>query len=382
MKDPWYGRADVLDPEQAALVEAACQSSEINALTYGAMLLRYLAVHSEPHDKQWRETHTICVAAFRGRCRKPDSFNLAAYLQKIQRCLDRFFEDEGSKYERRIIINFSEPGQKRNPNQYALDYPSNHGKGHYTRIFWREYLHTKVPTLITYGVPLFATDSKFETFSRNTLCNQEHELRDSGIACYPFVSHGEMLAMLEISKWLGIKNIKVIHKGYSHQHSVNDAFRDAADANGIFLGASRVNGVLRAYQRYLPFQFIAGDRAIEEYENGIDGRQIDTYADRSITEEDTVVAHALVSRRPGKRNRSTITMISSNHGVAIQRIGQLFTNESELKQLFESSVIPQGDLPGEFQLLFTVDILDKERGPGECRLIKAWFPTASKATRI
>jgi hypothetical protein len=376
MPDPWYGRADTLDEEQTKIIEEACNCAGVRETDYGAALLRYLAVHSEPGFKKYRTAQAINATAFGKRSTGPP--NLPAYLKKLQRCLDKFFDDEGSGFERRIRIQFSEPGQKRNPNQYAVDYPLNHGQGWYTRLFWKNYLPTRVPTLIAYGVPLFESNDDYDVFTRKTWCNQDHEIKDQEMACYPFVALGEVLAMMDIIAWLTGKGVKVTYTGYSRKHDASDVLQDAAEANGVWLGTASVNGVLHGYQRYKPFPFILGNEDITEHQDSLEGPVIETYIDRTIIKGETGMAHVLVSRRPGKRTK-TITMIASNHGRAIQRMGQLLTRESEIKQLFETQALTSlTELPNEFQLLFEVEIHAKESVPGAWKLIRWWIPTLLK----
>ena len=353
---------------QIELIEAVCDAEEVKKLKYGPRLIQYLAAHSEPGDKA-RKSEAIRQAVLGG------AKNVGLYLKDLQIALDLYFDGGGTKHEHRIAINFSAPGQTRHPNQYALRYPLNHGIGDWTRKFWKDYLPAKLPTVIAYGMPLFKTNESHEVFTREVLINREQEISAPNMACYPFVTHGEMLAMLELTTWLMDKGVTVKHEGYTRSQTLRHFIDRYAEANGILLGTARVNGILRNYQNYPAFPFFVEDTAIVKHQGSMDGGEIARYTDKFMRNGQYYLAYVLVSRRPGQRAKS-VTIIAANTGRAIERMGRLFTREDELEELFKQRPCSDwGSLPDSFQLLFEVTILDHEQVPGTYRLIDWWDET-------
>lgn len=364
----WHNRKHLLPDWQVQLIEEVCKSEEIQSLGKGAELLRYLAVYSDDCDKKMRNSSEISDQVI------GNGTNVRSLIAKLQHQLDRYFDDTGSQHEHRILINRSEPLGRRNPNQFAVEYISNRGYGPATRKFWKDYLSVRITTLIGFGIPLFQTDEERTVFTRNVNLNEDRALPNPELASYPFVTVGEVMAMLHLTKWLTSKHISVIHQSYEHESHISDPVQNFTTANGIILGAPQINGVLEEYQREKSFRFVLENRQILDLFTGET-----TYAERTVVSGHLDISRVLVSRRPGMRG-GVITLISANKGRAIQRIAESLTTESELKAMFQREPFASWEqaLPPSFQLLFGVEILDRGRCPGRFRLLN-WHPDGRKS---
>ncbi|MGQ9635050.1 MAG: hypothetical protein ACUVXB_12490, partial [Bryobacteraceae bacterium] len=223
--------------------------------------------------------------------------------------------------------------------------------------FWSPYLLPANPNILVYTELLFFRDPD-GNFIRNIYINDlaggEAELRQKlgGLAATPlspsfhFVSAGEMSCLLAIQR-----TFAALGAPLEIRNSRFFSWSDARRANLILLGSSRTNLFVRSLHSGLPF--VITDRTIDNREPR--SNELSSYSgSRSVDGRlERVIEYAVVTRRPGPAGGSTVTMISANHGRAIEGAGVFLTEEAHLLGVLEAV----GRTP-YFQILLRVELLD------------------------
>ena len=70
--------------------------------------------------------------------------------------------------------------------------------------------------------------------------------------------------------------------------------------------------------------------------------------------------YAVVTRRPGLIPGTAVTLISANHGRAIEGAGHLLTLEDRVQQMLAAVGTDKDELPAHFQLLLQVETIDTD----------------------
>ncbi len=320
-------------------------------------ILLYLSERVESGDDSPAKEYEIAVAVL-GR---PASFDpkidpiVRVSMASIRDRLRAYFENEGRneplrvslpKGQYRLVFTRSDqPKAAESDRRPALSW------------FWSPYLTPAHPNILVYTELLFFRDGE-GNFIRNIYVNDissgQSELgqRLGGLVqghlspTFHFVSAGEMSCLLAI-----LRTFAALGAPLEVRNSRFFSWVDARRANLVLLGSSRTNPFVRSLHSGLPF--VITDRTIENHEPRRDERP--SYSGlRSIDGHlERVIEYAVVTRRPGPAGRSTVTMISANHGRAIEGAGLFLTDEAHLSGVAEAI----GQAPF-FQLLLRVELLD------------------------
>jgi hypothetical protein len=213
------------------------------------------------------------------------------------------------------------------------------------------------PNLLVYSELLFFRDED-GNFVRNIYINDlatgPAELRQKlgGLAAgrlspsFHFVSAGEVSCVLAVLRTFGALGAPI-----EVRNARFFSWADARRANLVLIGSSRTNPFVRSLHSGLPF--VITDRTIENHEPRPD-EQPSYSGTRSLEGRlERVIEYAVVTRRPGPAGGSTVTMISANHGRAIEGAGVFLIDEAHLLGIMEAVGQPRF-----FQLLLRVELVD------------------------
>jgi hypothetical protein len=164
--------------------------------------------------------------------------------------------------------------------------------------------------------------------------------------------------------------------GYSAK-PILDVISAVADHRSdlVAVGSTRVNGILKEYMELqldpvrtratLPYQIDYHCVTVDE-----DGTK-KIYGDRDQGREQAVPV--LITRREGILT-GAVTIIASNNGRAVQRIGDILTDEVLLQDLFKTPQLAAwGEImPKRFQILLYVTVHDGGTFPGRPHVEKVW----------
>lgn len=276
-------------------------------------------------------------------------------VASIRDRLQQFFEQEGRSEKIRLSLP---------KGQYRLDFKVIEDdstarvqiESSVRARFWQPYLSPVNPNLIVFTDLLFFRDGD-NNYLRNIYVNDRatgaDEIRSHLsldpekplLPSFHFVSAGEMNCLLSITR-----TFAEFGAALDYRNARFFAWADARRANLILLGSARTNPFVRSLQGNLPLVSVAG--GIEERATGTQWTGC-RYLDGDL---ERLVEYALVTRRAGPVAGAAVTMISANHGRAIEGAGAFLTNESHLRGLEEA--FGKGGLPSQFQLLLRVEMLD------------------------
>lgn len=276
-------------------------------------------------------------------------------VASIRDRLQQFFDQEGRSEKIRVSLP---------KGQYRLDFKAIEDESS-SRLqtdasvrarFWQPYLSPVNPNLIVFTDLLFFRDDD-NNYLRNIYVNDRstgaEEIRSHLgldpdkplLPSFHFVSAGEMNCLLSITR-----TFAEFGAALDYRNARFFAWADARRANLILLGSARTNPFVRSLQGNLPLVSTA---------SGIEERSTKTqwtgcrYLDGDL---ERLIEYALVTRRAGPVAGAAVTMISANHGRAIEGAGAFLTNESHLRGLEEA--FGKTGPPAQFQLLLRVEMLD------------------------
>jgi len=320
-------------------------------------ILLYLSERLEAGDDTPVKEYEIAVSVL-GR---PSSFDpkidpiVRVSMAGIRDRLRAYFENEGRNEPLRLALP---------KGQYRLvfarsDQPklAEATRNPAVSWFWSPYLLPANPNILVYTELLFFRDPD-GNFVRNIYVNDltigEAELREKlgSLATGPlspsfhFVSAGEMACLLAIRRTFGEMGAAL-----DVRNSRFFSWVDARRANLVLLGSSRTNPFVRSLHSGLPF--VITERSIENREPK-PNEQASYTGSRSVEGRlERVIEYAVITRRPGPAGGSVVTMISANHGRAIEGAGSFVTDEAHLLGLMEAIGNQRF-----FQLLLRVQLLD------------------------
>jgi len=228
--------------------------------------------------------------------------------------------------------------------------------------FWAPYFSGRAANIIVYTEPLFFRDHQGHFF-RDWYLNDpagagkvQQLLGQCGLGpfepAYHYLSTGEVHCLLSLSRMFHEMGVPVETRSCRVT-----SWNELRHANLILLGSSRTNPFLNALQGEEPF-FVAADRienrcpASGEQEFYVGSRRMDGNLMRHTE-------YAVVTRRPAMTSGCAITCIAANHGKAIEGAGHFLTLENQVNCLLKTmGVAENGEIPGRFQLLMRVDMMD------------------------
>lgn len=278
-------------------------------------------------------------------------------IASIRERLQRYYGREGASETARVLLP---KGQYRLQFERVGQDSAGESSTAARARFWSPYLAPVNPNLLVFTDLLFFRDEEGNYF-RNIYLNDRTAGMDeiqkrlplpAGKKLLPsfhFVSAGEMNCLLSLTG-----TFAELGAPLDCRNSRFFAWTDARRANLILLGSMRTNPFVRSLQGGLPL--VMTPTAIEEKgaspgsgRSWMGARQRDGDLER-------LVEYALVTRRAGPAAGTTVTMISANHGRAIEGAGAFLCDEAHLRGLWE--VFDRETQPEQFQVLLRVEMLD------------------------
>lgn len=352
--------ADITVSEKQSLLNRILASPQFAHAYSLRRILEYLVRRAEDPAGPPKE-YDIAVEAL-GR---PERFDpktdpiIRVSIAGIRERLRTYFENEGREEKFRLSIP---------KGQYRVQYTTEgeveaRMPAAARERFWTPYFNTRSPNILIYTEVLFFRDENW-TYVRNIYVNDRAkgaaELAHKGIGLDPstlrpsfhFVSAGEMHTLLTIQRAFHEMNLAL-----DIRNSRFFSWQEMQGANLILIGSSRTNPFLSSLQGKEPFQMTPDSFVNTDPRDGEER----IYRGRHFFEGELErgVEYALLTRRPGIRANSAITLIAGNHGRAIEGAGQFLAREDRLATLFHSLGLAAGaPVPEHFQALLRVDLID------------------------
>ena len=278
-------------------------------------------------------------------------------IASIRERLHQYFENEGRSEKVRLTLP---KGQYRllfeSVGEDRADRPPTAARAR----FWSPYLTPVNPNLLVFTDLLFFRDEE-GNYLRNIYLNDRtadtDEIRDRLalpatkplLPSFHFVSAGEMNCLLSLTR-----TFTELGASLDYRNSRFFSWADARRANLILLGSMRTNSFVRSLQGSLPL--VMSPTAIEEQGAKGGGPNFWKGLRQRDGDLERLVEYALVTRRAGPVAGTMVTMISANHGRAIEGAGNFLSDESHMRGLEE--VFDCSTLPEQFQILLRVEMLD------------------------
>lgn len=333
-------------------------------------VLEYLAENSTPARRAERKQQAI-----KGLFLANTEVNVGTYISQLDKRLREYFARDEARHHK-TCIRVLHGSEVSDDDRYKVLFPDNPRS--LLRSFWEPYL-TPATNFIIYGVPLFVRDENHRTFTRQIDRNVEtSDLQ--GQVCWPFVTHGDIQAAMELSRWLSMQGVRAEYAALKASSKFNDFVPGKPKAsNVIAVGSTRVNGILAEYQSgrlrgspasYLPFRLTTDEVVRVDESLKMVGEPL---VDR-IT-PDAIEVPVVITRRLGfLDNQSHVTLIASNHGRAVHQAAAILTDDDQINRLFDDERIAswRTKLPINFQLVLQVEVIEEEQLGGEFSLVHAW----------
>jgi hypothetical protein len=339
-------------------------------------ILEHLAEHS------YREQRAVRTERYLAETFFPADYGgkIAMYVLRLGNRLARYFASDAGlqqPYQMELVRGrHVDPGER-----YAIRFVLNGAA--LLQSFWDPHLDRRVRTLVSYGVPLFVRKEDHSVFTRRVTMNIPSDAggaEDGGEICWPFVAHGDLLAAVELDRWLTARNIPTSLGAFKADDGLQMLGNlTASDLNVIALGSTRVNGILEQYQRlvlrakrgaeprYLPFRLRMFDVVRVDH----DEHSVATFVEEHHRGMSNVPV--VITRRSGAI-RNFITLIASNHGRAVFRAAQILTQENDLRELFADERLRGWTvaMPANFQIVLMVTVLAQEDLAGTYVVEDVW----------
>lgn len=247
------------------------------------------------------------------------------------------------------------------------------------RMFWEPHLRAR-GVHMAFGLPLFARSEDKMDYRRNVDANDASAitLKENEHVSYPFVSTGMAICMFRLIRWLSQRDANVGFNGYNAHAELDDLeAASGTTADVVAVGSVHVLGILREYQKlrlkkpghcsHLPFQL--GPKEVI-YKEGTAAEAV-LYGD--LPDGDELDVPVVVTRREGARAGS-VTLIASNNGRAVQRVGEILTSEAAMAELLahDDTAGWSEELPKRFQILLYVTVRGEREFASGFRVQKAW----------
>jgi hypothetical protein len=229
--------------------------------------------------------------------------------------------------------------------------------------FWGPYLTNCLPNVLLYTELLCFRDSQGNYF-RNIYVNEPGAGReialkhlpngnsDDVLPSYHFVSAGEMVGTLSL-----VEAFQKMQSSLQVKNSRFASWSGVQNANLVVLGSARTNGFVRQLQgeeKLVIREDYIEDREIRETEPLV--YQSSRFACGSL---ERVSDYALITRRPGPVAGTCVTLISANHGRAMEGAVQFLVRKDKLGGVLDL-LAPSDEsfVPNHFQLLLRVEMVD------------------------
>ena len=351
---------------QRRLLERILESPHFAHASSLKRILQYLCDRSGESGPTLIKEHEIATSAL-GRQQSFDPKTdpiVRVSIAAIRQRLHAYFESEGRNETLRLEIPkgaYRAVSSARSSGELPPDEPE--GRLVTLRRFWQPYLSRNVKNMLVYTDVLFFRDDA-GTYLRNIYVNslsggleeirerlkieETHRLNPS----FHFLASGEVHAMLSLIRLFAQLGLPL-----TVRNSRFTSWNELRSSNLILLGSSRTNSFLDSFQGGNNFVITADEiRNLEPHEGEERVYVGQRYMDGKL---EKVVEPVVVTRRPGLIRGTAVTMISANHGRAIEGVGNFLTLEADLARVLESSGLSgTQDLPEHFQLLLRVHMVD------------------------
>lgn len=228
--------------------------------------------------------------------------------------------------------------------------------------FWQPYISTVLPNALIYSELLFFRDDA-GNYVRNIFVNDVAQGVEDLRARFPlpesttltasfhFLSAGEVHCSMAL-----MRSFAAAGATLEMRNSRFTAWNEIQQANLILIGSSRTNTFTDALQ---------GEERIVLTPEQINVRNAaagepTTYRGRRHREGklERLTEYAVITRRAGLAQGSSVTIVGANHGRAIEGAGLLLAEENRLGRLLDQAFPGGKPLPAHFQLLLRVELID------------------------
>lgn len=288
-------------------------------------------------------------------------------IASVRERLRQYFEQNGQYETTRLSLP---KGQYKLQFETIPDAPSRAKAATEARSrFWAPYLSPTNPNIVVFTEVLFYRDNA-GNYVRNIYVNDFGRGLDEIRARLPlpegdwlpsfhFTPAGETNCVLSL-----VRTFAEIGASLDVRNARFFSWADARRSNLILLGSSRINPFVRSLQGDLPISITPV--AIEDRGDGSAEPIVYTgqcFRDGGLERR---VEYALVTRRPGPVGGTVVTIISANHGRAIEGAGTFLSDDPHLRGLEEAF---GGHPPEHFQLLLRVEMLDYDEEVVDVRYV-------------
>lgn len=350
------------DVQQERLLDRILSSRQFAHAESLQRVLRYVCVPAGDEGKEAIREHDVAVHTL-GRA---DGFDVKSdpivrvSVAAIRERLRSYFETDGVHEPIRLHIPVA--GLRA---VFTTTSEAESGSGTASGIldFWRCYLASGASNVLVYAEVLFFRDERYHYVRNifvNDAANGEEELTarfpevdfSSFLPSYHFAPAGEMHCVLFLTK-----QFQDLGARLEVRTARQTAWNELRKSNLIFIGSARTNSLVQSLQGEQPFvlteeSIVNRLPKIGEPPEFVSRRYREGKL-RRLTE------FALVTRQGGLSPDTCTTMISANHGRAIEAAGHYLTRADTVRELLGILKEDAGEaLPVRFQVLLQVEMVD------------------------
>ncbi|HEY3940809.1 MAG TPA: hypothetical protein VGL97_25505 [Bryobacteraceae bacterium] len=352
-----------MTPQQQALVRRILESRYFSNTVILGRILQFVCENTANTDRSLKE-YEIALEVLQ----RPESFDpkldpvVRVSMKSIRERLHAYFDNEGLHEDVCVSIpkghyraQFSRT--ERSPAAPATE----EVRASSLERFWRPYLAER-SNLLLHTEPLFFRDGR-GNYIRNLYLNDpsmdSREIADrlgceadSIQPCFHYLSAGEVhcvFSLMRLFHDLG-KNLQIVNSRLS-------SWNETRHSNLILIGSTRTNRFMDALQEQSDFVLTDEEiRNLSPRENEQNCYRGYRYRDGKLHR---FSEYALITRRQGATPGSSVTVIASNHGRAIEGVGNFLTLGGEIAKLLARMELDRAPvLPDRFQVLVRVDMID------------------------
>jgi hypothetical protein len=353
-----------MEPSQRKLLEKIRASRHFAQTVTLGRILQYVCEQTSNSDRSLKEYEIATEVLRRSPAFDPKLDPVVRVSMKgVRERLQAYSEDEGKHDPLRLTIP---------KGQYRVEYLTNQPVSSpdvpiapsASRRFWEPYLLPDRTNLILHTEPLFFRDG-WEVYIRDLYVNDpnkglqqlvarlpELEARSQLQPSFHYLDAGEVHSVFlltrffhDIGSTLSVRNSRVA------------SWNEMRDSNLILIGCTRTNRFMDMLQESV--DFVITEDAIKNLSQRPGEREFyrgERYNDSKLQRYKEYV---LVTRRPGASQFSTVTMIASNHGRAVEGAASHLSTEGKVAQLLaRMNLDGEGPMAKRFQVLLSVEMID------------------------
>jgi hypothetical protein len=354
-----------MHPRQQALLARILASPQFaQTLTLGK-ILAYLCEHTVDTENSIKEYEIATQVLHRDQSFDPKLDPVVRVSMKgIRDRLQRYFDDAGEHETLRLAIPKGQYRAEFIESGPASDANWQDSAG-VLKCFWAPYFAQKVTNLLVYTEPLFFREG-WETYVRNLYCNDPEngyrqligrlpELRSRDLRpSFHYLDTGEVRSMFLLMQFLhelgapvGIRNGRIA------------SWNELRSCNLVLVGCTRTSPFIDMLQEERDFVVSEDEiRNLSPREAELPSYRGERYYDARLPR---CREYALITRRPGASQNSTVTMIAANHGRAIEGAANYLITSREISKLLSTLNVDRfSALPKRFQILLRIEMIDMD----------------------